>query len=131
MNYHYYTPTTHIILPADKKIILVGGCFDILHLGHIEFLKKAKQAGEYLVVALESDERITHFKNRPCVHNQLERAHILSALRDVDTIILLPLLQGFDDYLHVVQAIKPHVIAITGNDPQYDNKQKQAEIVGA
>jgi FAD synthetase len=115
----------------NKKIVLVGGCFDIIHFGHIQFLQKAKEAGNYLIVALEPDERITHYKNRSPIHTQKERAHNLLALRCVDEIIMLPLLNGFDDYLKLVQNIKPHVIAITNNDPQLANKQKQADAIGA
>lgn len=131
MNYQHYTPGNNIITPSGKKIVLVGGCFDIIHFGHIQFLEKAKKSGDYLIVALEPDERITNYKNRTPIHTQAERAHNLSALRAVDLVILLPVLDGFQDYLELVQAIKPHVIAITHNDPLLSNKQKQADAVGA
>jgi len=131
MSCHTYTPTKHISLPQNKKIVLVGGCFDILHFGHIQFLEKAKQAGDYVIVALEPDERIIHHKKRTPTHSQEERAHNLLALRFVDHIILLPLLNGFDDYLALVKAISPNVIAVTSNDPQLANKEKQAHFIGA
>jgi FAD synthetase len=131
MNYQYYTPTKNISIPKDKKIVLVGGCFDIIHFGHIQFLEKAKQAGDYLIVALEPDERIINHKHRTPTHTQTERAYNLLALRHVDHVILLPVLNGFQDYLELVQTIKPHVIAITSNDPQLPNKQKQADAAGA
>ena|SRR5436190_24175959 len=131
MNYHYYTPTQSISLPTDKKIVLVGGCFDIMHFGHIQFLEKAKEAGDYLIVALEPDKRIIDYKKRAPTHTQKERAYNLLALRYVDYVIMLPLLNGFDDYLELVKTIKPHVIAITNNDPQLSNKQKQADAVNA
>ncbi len=44
-----------IATPGNQRVVLVGGCFDILHFGHIEFLKKAREAGDYLIVALEPD----------------------------------------------------------------------------
>lgn len=119
MNYQY------------KKVVLVGGCFDIIHFGHIQFLQKAKEAGDYLIVALEPDERIINHKKRTPMHTQQERAYNLSALRSVDQVIMLPLLNGFDDYLKLVKEIKPHIIAITSNDPQQVNKQKQADAIGA
>ncbi len=118
MKYQHYTLTQQIFIPQDKKIVLVGGCFDILHFGHIQFLEKADQEGDYLIVALEPDERIIHYKHRTPAHIQQERAHNLLALRSVDSVILLPLLHGFPDYLALVKTIKPHVIAITANDPQ-------------
>lgn len=131
MNYQYYTPTKNISIPQDKRIVLVGGCFDIIHFGHTQFLEKAKQAGDYLIVALEPDERIIRYKKRMPTHTQDERAHNLLALRHVDHIIMLPLLNGFHDYCELVQTIKPHIIAITSNDPQLSNKQKQADTIGA
>ena len=129
-NFFYNRSHTYIISPK-KRIVLVGGCFDILHRGHIEFLEKAGRCGDHLIIALEPNERIIEHKKRNPIHSQDERAYNLSKLRDVDDIILLPLLNGFNDYLNLVKNIKPHVIAITNNDPQLKNKQRQAEEVGA
>ena len=131
MNYQYYDPIKNILTPENKKIVLVGGCFDIIHFGHVQFLQRAKVAGDYLIVALEPDERISNYKNRTPVHTQQERAYNLSALRYVDQIIILPQLNGFNDYLTLVKKIKPHIIAITNNDPLLENKQKQANAVNA
>ena len=131
MNCHYYTPAKKISLPSEKQIVLVGGCFDILHFGHIQFLQRAKESGNYLIVALEPDETITLYKKRSPTHTQKERAHNLLALRYVDCIIELPILHGFDDYLQLVRDINPHVIAVTNGDPQISNKQKQADAIQA
>ena len=114
-----------------KNVVLVGGCFDVLHFGHVEFLKKAKAAGAYLVVALEPDQRILKYKHRKPTHTQKERAEILSAIRFVDKIILLPVLNGFEEYNQLVEYIHPSVIAVTEGDPQIKNKQNQAKTVGA
>lgn len=131
MNYQYYISTQNILVPQNKKTILVGGCFDIIHFGHIQFLEKAKQTGDYLIIALEPDERIINNKQRTPIHTQEQRAYNLLALRFVDSVIMLPTLNGFDDYLALVQNIKPHIIAITHNDPQLLNKQKQADTINA
>jgi FAD synthetase len=114
----------------NRKLVLVGGCFDVLHFGHIEFLKKAKATGDFLIVALEPDERIAQKQRKP-VHNQQERAEIIASLYFVDQVLLLPVLKGFADYNQLVQAIHPSVIAVTDDDPQLTNKQKQASTVGA
>jgi FAD synthetase len=114
-----------------KKIVLVGGCFDIFHYGHLTFLKKAKQQGDKLVVLLESDETIKNKKNREVFHNQRERAEILAAIEFVDYIIPMEFVRRDEDYLKMVKEIKPALIAVTENDPQIENKKKQAESVGA
>ncbi len=114
-----------------EEAVLVGGCFDVLHYGHVRFLEEAKRQGDYLIIALESDTSITKWKKRTPIHDIAKRAHNLASLRVVDEIILLPPLQGYDDYLNLVKSIHPKVIAITDGDPQIDNKRKQAMDIGA
>ena len=116
---------------SEGGIVLAGGCFDILHVGHVKFLSEARAMGNYLVVLLESDEKVRELKgeNRP-VFNQRERAQMLAALRSVDLVILLPMLEDDCDYLNVVIKIKPDIIAVTENDPLIENKKDQAKKVG-
>lgn len=114
-----------------KKVVLVGGCFDLFHFGHLEFLKAAKKQGNYLVVAIDPDEFIRDKKGREPVHTQKQRAQILKSLKFVDKVICLPYLKTYEDYLFLVTKIKPSVIAVTKNDPQLKNKQKQAKTIGA
>jgi FAD synthetase len=116
---------------SDIKLVLVGGCFDILHLGHVRFLKVAKKYGT-LIVALESDENVQLLKgkDRP-IHSQKERAEVLAANNSVDFIVLLPFLSTDKDYEELTNIIKPNFIAATYGDPQLPNKQKQAQKIGA
>ncbi len=116
---------------SNHNIVLVGGCFDLLHYGHLQFLRKARAQGDYLIVALEPDETILNYKKRHPIHNQRQRAENLSSLRFVDEVVVLPVLKGFDDYNQLVQDICPAVIAVTKNDPQIVNKRRQAQVVGA
>lgn len=120
------------IREADQTVVLVGGCFDILHFGHIKFLKKAKNEGDVLIVALESDENIKRLKGngRP-IHSQNQRAEMLASLEFVDLIICLPLMKDDKDYFELVKKIKPDVLAVTKGDPQLKNKGKQAKEIGA
>lgn len=115
----------------NKKIILVGGCFDLIHFGHLKFLEKAREQGDFLVVALESDKFIKKYKKKLPVHQQSERAEILANLRMVDMVILLPLFKTNNDYFNLVRKISPSVIAVTGGDKQLENKKKQANEIGA
>lgn len=115
----------------DKKSVLIGGCFDLLHFGHLTFLKKAKSKGDILIVALEPDEFIRVKKGRRSIHNQNQRAEILAAINYVDIVIKLPLLKSDKDYANLVKMIKPAVIAITSADMQFKNKSRQAKEVGA
>lgn len=115
-----------------KKIVLVGGCFDVLHPGHIIFLEKAKKAGDYLVVLLESDQKVRQLKGekRP-VHTQIDRAKILKALRFVDEVVMLPYIKSDQGYDQLIKKIKPDIIATTFKDKNIYHYQRSAKKVGA
>ncbi len=118
-------------IPAGKKVVLVGGVFDVIHYGHLGFFKAAKTHGDYLVIAIESDAFIEKYKQRVPVHTQAQRAELLSHMNMVDAVIMLPSMDGYKDYLKLVERIRPSVIAITEGDPYRVEKEKQAAIVGA
>ncbi len=113
------------------RIVLAGGCFDILHIGHVRFLSKAKKMGDFLVVLLENDEKVKKLKgkNRPIFAQEI-RAEMLSALHCVDLVVLLPMIENDDDYMGLVMKIKPGIIAVTKNDPRIEKKKRQAKAVG-
>jgi rfaE bifunctional protein nucleotidyltransferase chain/domain len=71
------------------KRIWTNGCFDILHIGHIELLKYAKSLGDYLYVGIDSDDRIKSSKgsNRP-INNEKHRKAMLESIRYVDNVIV-------------------------------------------
>ena len=120
--------------PASNanRIVLAGGCFDILHYGHISFLKQAKTYGDYLIVALESDENVQRMKgNTRPIHTQAQRKEMLETLSCVDEVVALPPMHGDRDYFAFVQKIKPSIIAITEGDPAKNKKLAQAKDVGA
>jgi rfaE bifunctional protein nucleotidyltransferase chain/domain len=120
----------HTIYP-NRRIVLVGGCYDIIHIGHLRFFERARAEGNLLVVALESDEFIRSRKKREPVHEQEERAEILAALRFVDVVIMLPLLANDEQYFDMVKKVKPSVIAVTEGDAFLAQKKEQAEHIGA
>ena len=90
------------------KITLANGCFDVFHVGHVRYLHAAKQLGGRLVVAINSDDSVRKLKGegRPVMPAD-ERAEILAALADVDTVLI------FDepDVRALVREIRPDVHA--------------------
>ena len=112
------------------RVVLVGGCFDLLHIGHLEFLEKAKAAGDILMVALEHDKNVKRLKGekRP-INHQKNRAKVLSALEMVDYIIPLPPMKTHDDYFALVKNLRPDIIAVTAGDPHLKQKVEQAKTV--
>jgi D-sedoheptulose 7-phosphate isomerase len=104
-----------------KKIVFTNGCFDLIHPGHIELLKKAKGLGTKLIVGINSDESVKNIKGveRP-VLNQSERKTILESIKYVDEV------QIFNELTpeNLIKKIKPDVL-VKGGDWQ------EAEIIGA
>lgn len=116
----------------SKTIVLAGGCFDILHVGHITFLEEAKKQGDVLFVLLESDATVGKIKgkDRP-INTQQDRARVLAALDAVDYVVLLPRLETNQQYDDLVSKIRPAIIATTKNDPEKQHKERQAKKIGA
>lgn len=114
-----------------KRVVLVGGCFDLLHYGHIKFLKSASSTGDFMVIALESDEFIKKNKRKSPIHNQQERAEILVTLNMVDMVVLLPFFDNENEYRNLVGLIRPEIIAVTEGDRYLEKKQAQAKAIGA
>jgi len=107
---------------ADRRtIIFTNGCFDIIHRGHVEYLKKAKLLGDILIVGLNSDTSVRRIKGklRP-YQNEQDRALILDAMKMVDLIIIF----SEDTPLNLICELKPDVL-VKGGD--YDHRS----IVGA
>jgi D-beta-D-heptose 7-phosphate kinase/D-beta-D-heptose 1-phosphate adenosyltransferase len=96
----------------SKEIVFTNGCFDILHVGHLTYLEKARSRGDVLVVGLNSDQSISRIKGptRPIVEEKL-RARLLAGLSCVDFVV------QFDDDtpLELIKAIRPHIL-IKGAD---------------
>ena len=106
---------------AGKRVVFTNGCFDIMHAGHVHYLRAAREQGDLLVVGLNSDRSVRNIKGalRPIV-DQAMRAQVLVALTCVDYITV------FDDPdpLRLILALKPEVL-VKGADWTEDR------IVGA
>jgi rfaE bifunctional protein nucleotidyltransferase chain/domain len=108
-------------LRADgKKIVFTNGCFDIIHVGHIRYLKEAKALGGVLVVGLNSDKSVSIIKPTRPINPQNQRAEVLSSLEMVDYVAL------FDEGTpyELIKLVKPDVL-VKGGD------WKKEEIVGS
>jgi len=103
------------------RIVMTNGCFDILHAGHVDYLKRAKELGDYLVVAVNSDSSVAKLKGQGRPINTLSnRLAVLEALESVDYLI------PFDELtpLQLVEDMSPNIL-VKGGDYSLD------EIVGA
>ena len=119
------------LIESLKNRVLVGGCFDIFHFAHLDFLKKSRDFGGSLIVALESDEFIRTRKHHEPFHDVQKRASLLAELECVDLVVILPLLTSSAQYLEIVQRIRPSIMSLTDGDSQIGNKTKHADSVGA
>jgi D-beta-D-heptose 7-phosphate kinase/D-beta-D-heptose 1-phosphate adenosyltransferase len=95
-----------------QRVVFTNGCFDILHAGHIRLLQQAARFGDFLVVAINSDDSIRRLKGegRP-VHGEEDRASVLSELRSVGSVVV------FEDDTpeRLLEAIRPDVL-VKGGD---------------
>ncbi len=114
-----------------KKIVLAGGCFDVLHKGHLEFIKSAKEKGDILILLLESDQSVSRKGiNRP-FNNQKYRSIVLSSIKFVDYVIPLKGMTKNEEYDKLIVQIQPDIIAMTEGDRNYEFRKKQAKLVNA
>jgi rfaE bifunctional protein nucleotidyltransferase chain/domain len=104
-----------------KRIVFTNGCFDILHIGHARYLYRAREMGDFLIVAVNSDRSVKSIKGpeRPII-NENERAEMLAALGCVD----LTLIFDEDTPYEVIKKLVPDVL-VKGGD------WKEKEIVGS
>jgi len=106
---------------TEGEVVFTNGCFDILHLGHIDYLEKASRFGNKMIVALNTDASVSALKGpeRP-VNKEYARARIMASLAFVDAVILF----GEETPLALIEALSPDIL-VKGNDYTVD------KIVGA
>ena len=95
-----------------KKIVATNGCFDLLHVGHIRYLKAARALGDVLVVGLNGDQSVCELKGggRP-INGQNERAELVASLESVDLVAIFPELRA----THFIESVAPDVY-VKGGD---------------
>jgi D-glycero-beta-D-manno-heptose 1-phosphate adenylyltransferase len=123
------TRTVHHLKGLGYPIVLTSGSFDLIHLGHVKYLQKAKELGGVLVVGVDSDAKIRRRKgdDRPMVP-QDERLELLAHQRPVDMIYL----KGDDEpRWGLIKAVEPDVLVLTEDHSYSDaDRRELLEIVG-
>ena len=104
-----------------NKIVFTNGCFDILHLGHVDYLEKARGLGDKLILGLNTDDSVSRFKgpDRP-IQDENSRARILAAFQFIDLVVFF----NEDTPLDLISALVPDIL-VKGSDYLAEN------IVGA
>jgi len=97
-----------------KTVVFTNGCFDILHPGHVDYLQRARDLGDLLVVGLNSDASVRRLKGkcRP-VNREMDRAAVLAGLSCVDRVVLFEQ----DTPLELIRAVRPRVLVKGGDWP--------------
>ncbi|RFU41013.1 cytidyltransferase [Actinomadura logoneensis] len=119
----------------EGRPVVVTGVFDVLHIGHVRFLRDAAERGFPVVVGVESDDRVRAWKGpgRP-VNPAAERAEVLCALRSVAGAFVIsgpPGVAGWRDYADLLAPLEPVALGYTAGDPHTEAKRLGAEAMGA
>ncbi|MBT31222.1 MAG: D-glycero-beta-D-manno-heptose 1-phosphate adenylyltransferase [Thalassobius sp.] len=96
----------------NNKVVFTNGCFDILHLGHVDYLEKSAALGDKLIIGLNTDASVSKLKgpSRP-VNNEYARARLLAALSFVDAVVLF----GEPTPLNLIETLSPDIL-VKGDD---------------
>lgn len=103
-----------------RKIVFTNGCFDILHVGHVKYLKQARRLGDVLIVGLNSDRSVSDIKPGRPVNSEKNRAEVLAALAAVDYVVVFSEKTPYN----LIKALKPDIL-VKGGD------WKKEDIIGS
>jgi len=105
-------------LPRQYRLVFTNGCYDILHPGHVDLLRRARALGDGLMLGLNSDASVRRIKGsvpgpaRP-LNSQAERAYVLAALECVDFVVVF----DEDTPFELIRAVRPQVLVKGGDWP--------------
>jgi rfaE bifunctional protein nucleotidyltransferase chain/domain len=94
-----------------RRVVFTNGCFDLLHLGHVDYLEKARSLGDVLVVGLNTDQSVSVLKPGRPLQDEVSRARVLASLLFVDAVVLF----GEPTPLELIQLVRPDVL-VKGDD---------------
>lgn len=103
-----------------KKIVFTNGCFDIIHIGHVRYLKEAKKLGDVLVIGLNSDSSVNRLKPGRPINPEYQRAEVLASIEMVDYVTIF----NEDTPYELIKYLRPDVL-VKGGD------WKKEDIVGS
>ena len=96
---------------AGRRVVFTNGCFDLLHLGHVDYLEQARHLGDALVVGLNTDASVSSLKPGRPIQDEHARARILASLAFVDAVVLF----GEPTPLALIELVQPDVL-VKGDD---------------
>ncbi len=110
---------------ANETVVFTNGCFDILHLGHVDYLEKARQTGSKMIVGVNADSSVRQLKgpSRP-VNNEYARARILASLEFVDLVIIFE----EETPLNLINELLPDVL-VKGDDYSIETIVGAKEVI--
>jgi rfaE bifunctional protein nucleotidyltransferase chain/domain len=97
---------------AGKKVVFTNGCFDLLHVGHVRYLRAARELGDVLAVGINGDDSVRELKgpNRP-LNNERDRAELVAALECVDLVTIFPEARA----TRLLEMVRPAIYAKGGD----------------
>ena len=116
------TPTRYVLTDKGRNkltVVLTGGVFDILHIGHLATLNEASRLGDILIVIIARNETVQKLKGREPINDEKIRLYLVNSLKPVD----LAILGDKEDPYEVINHIKPDIIALG-----YDQKHNEGKI---
>ena len=103
-----------------RKIVFTNGCFDILHAGHVRYLKQARKLGDLLIVGINSDKSVSAIKPGRPINSEKNRAEVLAGLAAVDYVIVFSEKTPYN----LIKSLKPDIL-VKGGD------WKKEDIIGS
>jgi rfaE bifunctional protein nucleotidyltransferase chain/domain len=112
---------------AGEQVVFTNGCFDILHLGHVDYLEKARQTGTKMIVGVNSDASVRELKGpeRP-VNTEYARARLIASLQFVDLVIVF----NEETPLELINQLLPDIL-VKGDDYTIDTIVGAKEVIAA
>ena len=120
LNRHELKDVREKLKAAGKRLVFTNGCFDILHVGHVRYLRNARELGDVLLVALNTDRSVSRIKPGRPVISEGQRAEMVASLEMVDYVALF----DEDTPYELIKLLRPDVL-VKGGD------WKREEIVGS